>query len=128
MQTSTRPTTRQERADAERKRQHDALPENVRWKDHNKASECRVSRTCLDCPLAVCVHDSESTVTAAEYKRAVRDLGFIELYAGGMRVEDIAAKADLSARTIHRVIHDGPEEPRSLIDSYEAQFQTSNNS
>lgn len=101
----------------------DALPENVEYTDDG----CNASPSCLTCPLAVCIYDSEPD---AVVMRKARNRLILKLHKRGKRAKHIASVTGLSERSVYRVIQDGgvvrvpqpdpDESPLLSIDAYVA--------
>lgn len=75
----------------------DTLPENTRYPDQG----CRMSDTCLACPLPVCIEDDPTLNW--RLSRAARDGAIVKAYAAGATVPQLAADYGVSTRTVHRV-------------------------
>jgi hypothetical protein len=92
----------------------DALPEGANWLDDSAG--CKINKTCLDCPLAVCIDEAEGTAPGGWYtraKRSERDLEIVAFWnalpAGTGRRKLAASHFGLSTRTISRAMEPAPE-------------------
>ena len=85
-------------SEGRKRRQHDALPENVLYED----TGCEVNVSCLTCPLPQCRYDDPAWYL--RYRRANRDRRIYAECARGLTVFEAAAVFGVSPRTVHRAL------------------------
>ena len=76
----------------------DALPEHMIYKDDG----CEASPTCLTCPLPRCRYEARGGLR--EILNEPRDARLVQMHQNGISVNIIAAGANVSKRTVYRVI------------------------
>ena len=77
----------------------DAVPERYPYHDDG----CEVSPSCLQCPLPQCKYDDPSWFQRQKQKE--RDRGVVaDLREGGLSVPEVAARFELSQRTVFRIL------------------------
>ena len=74
----------------------DSLPENSHYQD----TGCEVSASCLSCTLPQCKYDDPGWYQ--QYRQGQRDVEIFSAYDLGLTVFQVAARFDVSPRTIHR--------------------------
>ena len=74
------------------------LPEFASYRD----TGCELAPSCLECPLNLCKYDDPNW--GKRNLRARRDEEIVRMRANGMTVAQIAAKSNISERTVYRVI------------------------
>ena len=83
---------------ADRLPRRDSLPEHMTYKDNG----CEVSPTCLTCPLPRCRYEVKGGLR--EILNVPRDAHLVQMHQSGIPVDAIAAGANVSKRTVYRVI------------------------
>ena len=77
----------------------DAVPERYPYHDDG----CEVSPSCLKCPLPQCKHDDPNWLQRQRQKE--RDRGVVaSLREDGLSVPEVAARFELSQRTVFRIL------------------------
>ena len=76
----------------------DGLPEQMNYAD----SGCEVSSSCLNCPLPKCKYDDPTWYQT--YRRQGRDLQVVAAYREARSVFQVAARLNVSPRTVHRAL------------------------
>ena len=77
----------------------DTLPENTNYRDDG----CEFAKSCLDCELPACKFDAPGWMRKAD--RHERDQAVVRARTEeDMAVPDIAARFNVSTRTIHRIL------------------------
>ena len=87
----------------------DVVPESYPYRDEG----CKVSPSCLKCPLPQCKYDDPGWLQ--RYRRQERDREVVaSLRRNGLTVPEAAARFDLSPRTVFRILRrngDGERQP-----------------
>ena len=86
------------RESTDRLLRRDALPEHMIYRDNG----CEASPTCLTCPLPRCRYEAKGGLR--EILNVPRDAHLVQMYQSGISVNIIAAGANVSKRTVYRVI------------------------
>ena len=76
----------------------DALPEHMIYKDDG----CEASPTCLTCPVPRCRYEAKGGLRPI--LNVPRDAHLVQMHQSGIPVDTIAASANVSKRTVWRVI------------------------
>ena len=77
----------------------DVVPERYPYRDEG----CEVSPSCLRCPLSQCKYDDPGWFQ--RQKRKGRDMEVLAaLHERGLSVSEVAARFELSQRTIFRIV------------------------
>lgn len=76
----------------------DALPEHLDYRDEG----CDLFDSCLACPLPRCRYDVPGGIRAI--RNAVRDDGIRRCREQAVPIDDIAARFEVSRRTVFRVL------------------------
>ena len=77
----------------------DALPEETEYRDDG----CSYHPHCLSCPLTVCRYDDPHLLIAMRIQEQRQKA--VRLRAEGLTVNDVAARLNISRRTVFRLAH-----------------------
>ena len=87
----------------------DALPEHVDYRDRG----CDLFPSCLSCPLPRCRYDEPGGVRAMLNRVRDREIRRMRL-EGGVAVNEIARRFQVSRRTVFRALEGAPRGPARL--------------